>query len=941
MLARLRKFLDIRPAEGTPLLYTFLYVAVAVGSFLLAKAIRNGLFLQVYGASKLVYVYVGVPVVLTLLVPIYNMVVARVGHRKVVTGSLLFLALNVLGFWWGLTYYPRPWLAAAFYIWVNCYGVIAPVQAWTFANGVFDTRQARRLFGLVGSGASVGAIVGGFLARTLVGPLGTVNLLLVLAMLIGGAAIIVNIAWKIRRQADRRSAAASRSVPFADTLRLIGRTPYLRLIALLVTCVAITTQWTQFQFQSAAEAQFAGDADRLTRFFGDFNSTMGIMALMVQVFATGPALRRFGLGVTILLTGSLWAVLFTNASDQGLRFSVDKATFELLYLPIPTGVRDRVKSTIDLIVNRMADALGGVLLGLATTGFAGLTLRIPGAGLGLRGIAAVTLVFVAVWISVAVALRHGYVNAIRDSITQHRLDTERSSARVLDRSATELLAARLNATEPKEILYALEVFRVEHRGATHPAVRGLLMYPSPEVRRQAIAVLDQARDLSAVQDVEALLNDPDPGVRAEALIFLAHHADIDPLERITTFTEFEDFSVQAGLVAFLGRPTAWQNLDAARVILAKMVSGEGKNGSRAKLEAARLIEQMPGEFDEELSLLLRDADEDIVRAALGAAADAERAPLVALVMPHLGDARLRDAAAHALAGMGEGVVHDLRVLMEDASRPLNMRCEVPRILSTIGGLEAQAALVDNLLEPDVSLRTQIIAGLSRLHFRHRQLDPDQQAIEMVLTAEIMGHYRSYQIVGTLGETFQSNDPVAQGLRHAMEQEQERILRLLDPLLPDQDMKSVYLALRSTNRALRANALELLDNVLSPALRELVVPLFDGQVTLAERVDLANKLVGTSVDSPEEAALTMLASEDPWLKSCGVYAAGVLRLDALRPQIAQLVSASDPLLRETARTALIRLDAPGAGATPVRPARATVANDMHTTISQAGETFGVG
>jgi hypothetical protein len=143
----------------------------------------------------------------------------------------------------------------------------------------------------------------------------------------------------------------------------------------------------------------------------------------------------------------------------------------------------------------------------------------------------------------------------------------------------------------------------------------------------------------------------------------------------------------------------------------------------------------------------------------------------------------------------------------------------------------------------------------------------------------------------------------------IEQEQERILRLLDPLLPDQDMKSVYLALRSQNQTLRANALELLDNVLPPQLRELIVPLFDGQVTLAERVSLANALVGTPVESAEQATLAMLASEDAWLRACGVHAAGALKLAALRPQIESLTSAPDPLLRETARSALARLDAP--------------------------------
>ena len=93
-------------------------------------------------------------------------------------------------------------LPGVFYVWVNCFGVIAPVQAWSFANSLFDTRQAKRLFGLIGAGASLARSAAALLARYLVVPVGgTVNMLLVLAALILLAAVIVTVAnARIRRQ---------------------------------------------------------------------------------------------------------------------------------------------------------------------------------------------------------------------------------------------------------------------------------------------------------------------------------------------------------------------------------------------------------------------------------------------------------------------------------------------------------------------------------------------------------------------------------------------------------------------------------------------------------------------------------------------------------------------------------------------------------------------
>src|SRR5919197_451271 len=151
MGARLRGFFDIRSGEALPVFLTFLYIAVVVAACL--------------------------------------------GQRAVTVVTLLFFAANVLLFWWLFRRHPFALLPGVFYVWVNCFGIIAPVQAWSFANSQFDTRQAKRLFGLIGAGASFGAILGGLLARVLVRRVGgAINLLLVPLGLILAAAAVVAIA---------------------------------------------------------------------------------------------------------------------------------------------------------------------------------------------------------------------------------------------------------------------------------------------------------------------------------------------------------------------------------------------------------------------------------------------------------------------------------------------------------------------------------------------------------------------------------------------------------------------------------------------------------------------------------------------------------------------------------------------------------------------------
>ncbi len=917
MILRVRRFLDVRPGEGLPVLLTFLYVAIVVAAFLLAKPIRNGLFLEAYGSYPLVYVYAAVPLALSLFVPAYSRVVARFGSRAVAVGTLVFFSLNVLLFWYAFTFHPFYLLPGVFYVWVNCFGIIAPVQAWSFANSLFDARQAKRLFGLIGSGASFGAITGGLLASALVSRVGgTVNLMLVLAALILAAAGILTIAnLRIRRRGLSRTGRPARR-DLKDTLSDIARNPYLKMMASLVFLVAIVTQWSTFQLSFAAEQRFLGDADALTRFFGTFNFRVGIVSFLVQVLLTGRTLRRFGLAVTILalpitlgagsafilLVPGFWAALFTAASDQGLRFSLDKATYELLYLPIPPGQRIPIKNTIDIVVNRVADAAGAVLLGVATRGF----LMLPGLGFELRGTAAINLALISGWLAVAWRLRGEYVRTIRESIHRHRIDTERTTASLLERSAADALAAKLTSADVREVRFALAVLEAQQSTSALPGLRPLLAHADPEIRRRAIAILAAAGDRDCVADAKALLRDPDIGVRTEALLYLTRGVRVDPLEHLQELGQVEEFSIRSAMAAFLAGPGQAQNLDAARIVLEAMSRAEGPSGVRDRAEAARLAALVPGTFADLLRDLIADGDAVVARQAIRSARVVGRAELVAPLIEALGRTDLADEAAAALAEYGESILPELDDRLRDESVPVEVRRELPSVLLRIGTPDAEHILIQGLLAADVTLRHRVVASLNKLRDMHPDIRIDASVVELLLAAEIAGHYRSYQVLGPLRAQLKDDDPVLEALRHSMEQEIERIFRIMALLLPQSGLHDAYVGLRSVNPVIRANALEFLDNVLKPELRQVLVPLLDSQVTTEERIQLANRFVGAPLDSAERAVATLLASEDVWLRSCAVYAVGVLQLRSLAPQLRRFEDSDDPVLRESVSTARRRL-----------------------------------
>jgi hypothetical protein len=95
-------------------------------------------------------------------------------------------------------------------------------------------------------------------------------------------------------------------------------------------------------------------------------------------------------------------------------------------------------------------------------------------------------------------------------------------------------------------------------------------------------------------------------------------------------------------------------------------------------------------------------------------------------------------------------------------------------------------------------------------------------------------------------------------------------------------------------------------VLKPQLRDLLVPLLDSEFSVVQRAQLADKVLGTSVATREEAVAQLALSPDPWLQACAAYAIGTLGLAELAPHLDRWTDAPDLLLRETARQAKIKL-----------------------------------
>ncbi len=929
MINPMGRLIIMRREEAGIASLLFLYLFLMIGAYMMGQAVGDALFLAMF-PKHLPYAMIGSAVVIGALVAVYIRLSTRLHLESLIIGTLLFFALSFAWFWW-LAQFQIRWVYWLIYIGVYAVGAMGPMMGWTLANYVLTTREARRIFGFIGAGAILGGTVASFFTSNALryGHFPPQRLLLGLPLILATCALLVRLLF---RNAGQRltvmglaPAAAGRTPKgFAQSLALIHNSRYLRLLTQLIAVGCLATCILGYQFKLIAKDAYGADTAGLVAFFGRFNGYMGLASMAFQLILTGPLLRTFGIRVTLFvvpvaLMGSSMGVLLApmlltgcilRGSHYLLRYSLDKSSTELLYMPVSPEIRSQVKSFIDTFVWRSADGIAGVTLLL----FANVLRFNP------SKVSLVNLIVLTGWIAIANGVRREYLNALRLAIERRKLDPEQTAAQILDSTTTEVLAQALQRGGENQLLYGMSLFEMGRHTGWHPALRGLLGHRSPAVRQAALRLLGDAGDLEILPQVEAVLGDESFDVRAEALHYLVVHAGRDPLSLLSERGDLPACVLQGSIVAYLAQIPDRDYSSAIELLLHSMITQSGPEGVPARREAARALGEIPppSEFHNRLHELLRDGNPEVVAQALLSAGKIRSPECLPAVIEKLGQIRLVSVARAALVLYAESAVGTLQSWLNDGSVPLPVRKQIPQTLARIPAVESAAALAHSMVQRDPGLRYDVLKALNKLRDRDPALLPRDVDYAVMLDAELMGHYRSFQIlaaydssaVKTAGAklTHSSKLLLRRAFQEHMDHERERIFRLLALLYPPRDVHNAFVGLTSGRPQLQANALEVLENLLQPDLYRRLANVLDPEVNPQQRLAFALRFCGMGVSSRTEALRILLYSEDRWLCACALYAAGGLQLTELSPDLKQVRYSHDPLLAETWNWALARLTA---------------------------------
>lgn len=841
---RFTTFLNIKPGEERLIgLLALLYFILAL-AYVFVQSMAFGVFIAEYGVEGLPFSYITIAVLASIVALLYIRLGGRVSFSKLLSINLAFLGAATLLIWLALN--TRLYHSTAFILplWFQIVVNLGNLAVWPLAGILFDFRQGKRLFPLIGAGNWLGNIIGGLLVPVLVRSIGTSHLLLLAVLSLTASLVVLRI---ITRSYLREKPAAPQK-PHTRTAarprRLSGGWLTERYIVLIFAYTLLW--WVAFFFVDnifldRASAQYP-DASQLTGFIGQLVSMMGIVALITSTLVTSRLIARFGLRAGLLgmpvaviisisalaIGGSIGASLLfvfilsalAKLLNVAFGFSLSQSANAVMYQALPDRIRPRIQATAEGIVQPVAMGLAGLSL-LALT--VGLNLNYTGLAYVFTGLGAALLI--------AIFLLSGsYIKALKQAVIKRRLGE--TTAAVPDPESVALLKSRLLDPHPGVALYALNTLDKLDPQSLLFELPNLVRHPAPEVRREAFAYIECKQHGSLLHIVQGqLLAEDIPGVRETALRALAAVADGSPQALLAAaLCETDPRIVRGALIGLLkyrNDPEALQMLD-------------GWLSSSSSSDRVLAI-QILGEVNrpEHYPYLVQACD----------------AP------------ETSKAAGHALLSIGADALPAIEAGFSQPDAPTERLISLSSVLGRIGGACSQRILWSRVSAADDELRLQILKALSQSGYR----SSDQVVIQQAVSTEAAEATRIDAIQVDLGNA----DEIAllnAALAQMFERARQRILFLLSFIFDTESSQHVREALLSGSPARVSYALEIMDMQLPAAWKPWVMPLLE-PLAPKDRLGRLASFFPQVRQTTEERLLAILNDKQTpqWVRACAAHA----------------------------------------------------------------------
>ncbi len=415
----IRALTRVEANELRAVVLSFLFVFTLMAAYFIVRPLRDAMASD-WSRTETSFLWTLTFFFSVIGVLVYGFVISRVRFSRVVPGVYLFFAATFVLFYAGSSLVPDPTLIdKAFYVWLSVFSLFHVSVFWSFMSGLYNREQAKRLFAVIATGASSGAIVGPLIPGFFAESIGVMNLLLITAgMQLIPVALIPKLEQlkvvelgNVGREADLSEAKRLAKNPFSGFVSFI-KNPYLLAIGIFILMyVTMST----FVYMELREMLAPFERAERTVINARIDLAVNVLAILTALFFTGRIASRFGVAtllaaIPVMMVGG-WLVVAAvpllavmiglQIARRAGNYAVTKPGREMLFTIVSDDDRYKAKPVIDICVYRGGD----MLTAWFHTGLKEVLL------LGSSGVAVVAAVIAGVWAIAGIYLGRTYNRA--------------------------------------------------------------------------------------------------------------------------------------------------------------------------------------------------------------------------------------------------------------------------------------------------------------------------------------------------------------------------------------------------------------------------------------------------------------------------------------------------------------------------------------------------
>jgi len=900
--------IDIKPGEG-PLTFLAFLLSFCFGfSNIFIYATSRALFLVSFDAQDLAYVYIGVAAALFMTGRIFSAFESRLPRFRLIYFTICFMIISLLCFRFSLELLNPHWVRMVLALWFDVCFLLSNLCFWNFCNSAFNMHQAKRLYGIVGTGEFLAVVLAGSLCPGIARLIGAENFLFLSGFSLCMAYYVTVMIQKRIKDQQISSNRRTHAIELKKSKGLFSNS-YLFIIQLLWAVSVAGLFFSDLALNLQAELYFKNPND-LAGFFGIFYAVMASLVLVIRGFTAGRIIDRIGvlnalyLLPSVLLAATLtmmlasylsatnvllfWSAITVRLLDYIFRYSFYRPAFMVLYKPLRPKERLTAQATVESTAESSAIFLVGALLiiyGLFTP-------------IDMRTIAFMLLVLIVLWLATYFRLRSQYIHSLITSVKSRVMNGDRIYFR--DKLSLNIIAGRIYSKIASEAIYSISLLAGFDPKLLKPHLSRLLRHPSEAVVISALkhSPFILPNDFAA-ELLKLIQKNRHPKITAQALITLA---ELHPQQAVDVCLKHlgnsQDEIVLGAAIGILRYIKKIHEPQGVAAIRDRLSTGP----LTSRLLAIDAIAQAKNEkLYPDLIQLYQNERIDIRKAAVAAMGQIGHEIFIPVLISALNARELNRHVSKALIATGPPVIEHVVSIFNNPSETVYTQIKIIKIMSKIPDEDTKAFLISHIAHPKLEIRSAVLDAL--LKMRYQAPNDQKMLIQKQIRMEAAFYAFNFQSAVILASASHQNPMrlLVKALKLETLYAVRRIIALISFLSFQPPLKSAQKMLEAPIPQNRRYAVELILNYITNDQKRIIMPLIE-DLTDTERMKALENVFPQKQLSKTQRLKQILSDRDvlfsSWTRALAVLVLSQNLDHNILPVIQNAANDIDPLISET-------------------------------------------